>query len=187
MLVCQGSPKWGLERHYELPQSFSLDRKRVNRGYLAPICKECNKEIWRLRKLENPNVTFEYQSAVRENRRETTRKWQKTEKGLAWKRAAAHRTRARRLQVRRESYDPRDIFERDEGLCRHCGVDLESSRWCIDHLVPLVFDLEPDYHPGDTPVNVALSCFSCNSVKGNRRADWDLLQENLDYYMRRIL
>lgn len=59
------------------------------------------------------------------------------------------------------------IFERDEGRCTYCGVELTPDRFNVDHLLPR--------SRGGTDVesNLALSCVFCNSKKGSKTpAEW---------------
>jgi 5-methylcytosine-specific restriction endonuclease McrA len=89
----------------------------------------------------------------------TTDRWQrKNRRRRALKRGAAH-----------EPYSLAEIAERDGNQCGICGWGVPMSLRCphllaptIDHIVPIALGGD------DTPVNVQLAHFTCNSRKGAR-------------------
>jgi 5-methylcytosine-specific restriction endonuclease McrA len=83
--------------------------------------------------------------------------------------------------LRADNYSREEIYNRDSGLCVHCDNPVRIEDMHLDHLVPLSWDIEPDYHPGDTAINVAVSCAQCNLSKHNRRADWTRMRANIRY------
>lgn len=58
-------------------------------------------------------------------------------------------------------YTRKEIFERDGGRCRLCGLELECKPhgYHIDHIVPVALG------GVDTPANVQLTCPLCNRRK----------------------
>lgn len=54
------------------------------------------------------------------------------------------------------------IFKRDQYLCQYCNVQLTSSDVTIDHIIPRSRGGTNSY------LNCVTSCFSCNTIKGNR-------------------
>ena len=61
----------------------------------------------------------------------------------------------------REPYTRRDIYNRDEGHCAICGVEVpyEPGGFHIDHIVPIVRG------GADTLANLQLTCPPCNWSK----------------------
>jgi 5-methylcytosine-specific restriction endonuclease McrA len=93
---------------------------------------------------------------------------------LARRRQSDRRAREREAFV--ETVQPRAIFERDKWRCHICKRKLRPERRhphlraaTLDHLVPL------DRGGLHEPANVATACFSCNSAKGNRGGNEQLL------------
>jgi 5-methylcytosine-specific restriction endonuclease McrA len=95
---------------------------------------------------------------------------------LAWKRAynkryyAANterfeiyrrRREALKAQVRFEPYTRREIYNRDEGICKGCrkALPFKPNGFQIDHIVPISLG------GPDTPANVQLMCGPCNRRK----------------------
>lgn len=127
-----------------------------------------------------------YREANRERDKATARAWHAANKEYreatirAWREAnperwraiqRANRTKRYRLlaDAVQEPYTRAEVFERDGWVCQLCGepVDRElrapdPGSASIDHIVPL--SLGGD----DTPANVQLAHFSCNSGKCNR-------------------
>jgi hypothetical protein len=66
--------------------------------------------------------------------------------------------RAKRTQISRAMR--RAVFERDEGMCRHCGRPLRFNSFHVDHLVPIARG------GGNEMQNLAASCAPCNLSKG---------------------
>ena len=54
----------------------------------------------------------------------------------------------------------RRIFDRDEGLCVHCGCALEYDDFHVDHLLSIARG------GSDDEANLAASCPPCNLAKG---------------------
>lgn len=67
------------------------------------------------------------------------------------------------------------LMLRDGGKCWMCGWDRSSleywesdARMVIDHLLPRSWFAAQDVHLADRSDNLAIACWSCNSVKSNR-------------------
>jgi 5-methylcytosine-specific restriction endonuclease McrA len=148
------------------------------RDGLRPDCKACNalaRHIWReanrdavrerKRKayLANPERdkarARAHYAANREAHNATSRAWYYANRELAL--AYSAKRKALKRGVERQPYTRREIYDRDGGLCRICGVALpyEPNAFHIDHIVPLIL-LGPD-----TPANVQLACPACNRRK----------------------
>lgn len=69
--------------------------------------------------------------------------------------------RATKRAVEHQPYTRTGIFERDQGICRMCGVLLknEPHGFALDHIVPLCLG------GPDTPANLQLTCQPCNRSK----------------------
>ena len=80
-----------------------------------------------------------------------------------------HNRRTRERATKVERVDPRDIYDRDHGICYLCSKEIDLSlhynhrdSFTLDHLIPLVLG-------GDTTrANLASAHRSCNSRKGTR-------------------
>jgi hypothetical protein len=69
-----------------------------------------------------------------------------------------HRAKTRTKGVSRR----REIYERDNGTCYMCNVNLELKQVELDHLVPAS-------RLGDSsPANLAISCMRCNRSRGTK-------------------
>lgn len=55
-----------------------------------------------------------------------------------------------------------EVYDRDNALCRYCGIKLGKEEWHLDHIVPVS---KGGKHTKD---NVCVSCPSCNLGKGNK-------------------
>lgn len=75
-----------------------------------------------------------------------------------------------------------EIYNRDGGACKSCGLDCRYLRWSIDHIVPhrlkggAFWDTE----------NLQLLCYGCHKIKSDgelrelrnrtaKQAEWDRL------------
>ena len=92
------------------------------------------------------------------------------------KREAGHRRRARLRNAYRAKVTPSKVYERDGYKCHLCGKRTKADAKVphpqaptLDHIVPLA--------QGGThePSNVATACFMCNSLKGDRNMNDQLL------------
>ena len=63
-----------------------------------------------------------------------------------------------------EDVDYDVIFNRDEGVCKLCGLEVEHDDGAVDHVIPLSRGGEHSY------ANTQLSHWLCNCKKGNRDA-----------------
>lgn len=101
-------------------------------------------------------------------RREARRKFKRTEKGQALRRAHKAKRRAVERGLEADRIDPIKVFERDGWRCHLCGCKTpkrlrgtcELSAPELDHVVPLAL--------GGTHTwgNVACACRKCNGEKG---------------------
>lgn len=86
------------------------------------------------------------------------------ESGDSWRRDAAKRAREYGVTVV-ESFDRIEIFERDDWVCRLCGVrcrqpsPFDLCAATVDHVVPLALGGE------HSRANAQTACLSCNSAK----------------------
>jgi 5-methylcytosine-specific restriction endonuclease McrA len=73
---------------------------------------------------------------------------------------------ARRRASKRGAYwehvDPRDIFERDRGLCGICQKPVDPEKYELDHIIPVSLG------GPHSAVNLQLAHRSCNAKRGNR-------------------
>jgi 5-methylcytosine-specific restriction endonuclease McrA len=61
-----------------------------------------------------------------------------------------------------KSFSRKNVYERDEGKCQYCGIDLSLSDMTFDHVVPRARGGETKWH------NIVCSCVSCNSSKDDK-------------------
>lgn len=67
--------------------------------------------------------------------------------------------------VGRKTFSPderRAIYDREGGLCFHCGEALQIDGFHVDHLIPIAAG------GGDEMDNLAASCPPCNLTKSDR-------------------
>jgi hypothetical protein len=143
-----------------------------------PDCKDCRRravnayrianddairERKRLAYLADPAPTKARSQAWRDANRDAhtayARAWYEAHRDEA----ATHTAKRKALkrQVEHKPYTRREIYDRDGGRCRLCGVELRFAlnAFHIDHIVPLVL------RGPDTPANVQLACPTCNRKK----------------------
>lgn len=58
-------------------------------------------------------------------------------------------------------YSYTNVYLRDKGKCRYCGVPLTKAEGTADHYIPKSLGGKTNFR------NIVLSCNSCNSNKGN--------------------
>lgn len=87
----------------------------------------------------------------------------------ASRRAAKAKRRARERGARVETFDPQEVFERDQWICGLCNNRTLRTKAVphpraptLDHIVPLA---EGGEH---SRANTQCACFLCNSIKGAR-------------------
>ena len=71
--------------------------------------------------------------------------------------------RARKASVTVEDVSRVLVYERDGGCCHICGKHVTSTKFHLDHLIPIVKGGEHSYR------NVAITCPTCNLRKGPGR------------------
>lgn len=108
--------------------------------------------------------------------RERARKWGKLNpekrraKLRAWRQKNPDRVKshlAKRYAITRgaesaELFSREEIYTRDNGRCFHCGRNVPSSGWHLDHIIPVS---KGGTH---TKSNVCVSCPRCNLVKSDK-------------------
>jgi 5-methylcytosine-specific restriction endonuclease McrA len=85
-----------------------------------------------------------------------------------------HRDRARYHGVAYEPVDRVKVFERDGYRCRLCGIKTKGevpapTAPTLDHIIPMAQGGDHVY------LNVQCACYRCNSLKGARAANDQLL------------
>jgi 5-methylcytosine-specific restriction endonuclease McrA len=72
------------------------------------------------------------------------------------------RRRAAEQSIQWESIDRVEIYNRDGGLCRYCGLAVTEKGWHMDHIVPVA--------KGGPHIksNVCVSCPGCNLKKSTK-------------------
>lgn len=171
-------PDWGRS------QFCSRRCADVARGVVAPVplvarlcaLPECGQRFQPRR--ESERCCSERHGKLLYNRESRADGRQKPPPWTDARRDRYHRRRAQKKQT--SSGDPvllAEIAERDEWRCHLCRVDVDSSLlWpnplspSLDHVVPLSLG------GPHTPENVRLAHLSCNSAKGNRGGEEQLLR-----------
>lgn len=110
----------------------------------------------------------EWAERQRETQRRTRNPAKASEANRRWRQANPdkvrlhlYRRRALKAMVEHQPYTRTEIYERDGGRCKICGVELklEPNGFHIDHIVPISLG------GPDIPANVQLSCQPCNNGK----------------------
>lgn len=87
------------------------------------------------------------------------------------RRAQKARRRAVKAGVERVAYSRVAIFERDRWKCQLCGDPVKRNAKVPHDMAPTIDHIVPLFEGGaDTPSNVQLAHFICNSVKGTGSA-----------------
>jgi 5-methylcytosine-specific restriction endonuclease McrA len=105
-----------------------------------------------------------YRQQTKEHKREYLRQWYQQHPERArdtYKRGAGTR-RARMAEIVTERFTYQEIFERDGGRCRYCGVALDPKNWHLDHIIPV------SRGGPHTRINACASCPTCNLKKSNK-------------------
>lgn len=102
------------------------------------------------------------QTACRECHNAQRSAYSKTLVGRAVRARSDHKRRAAKCGAVAEDVDKRLVFERDNGLCGICNLEVDPGDWHLDHVVPLARG------GGHTYDNVQVSHPRCNMVKGAR-------------------
>ena len=61
------------------------------------------------------------------------------------------------------------VFEKTDGRCAYCGVELPDKGWHLDHIKPVYRGhdgIHPKYRGEDTVENALPACARCNRWKG---------------------
>jgi 5-methylcytosine-specific restriction endonuclease McrA len=113
----------------------------------------------------------EWREANRDRKAAQNRSYRATAEGRAKQKSSQTRYYRLLAGAKSEPYTREEIFERDGWVCQLCGEPVDSKLFVpdpksasLDHRVPL--SLGGD----DTPSNVQLAHFGCNSAKCNRVA-----------------
>lgn len=77
--------------------------------------------------------------------------------------AQSNKRRARRRGAAHERYSRQDVWHRDRGECRICGMPADRERWHLDHIIPISCGV---CRGPDTFANVAVTHPACNLSKG---------------------
>lgn len=164
----------------------SMQRRRGLPPHRAMPCALCGAPMWRSR-TNRP----EGQSICHPCRRVTVlpdhipgnksyRKGCRCEGCISAMKARRHNAKAARRVRERDAFVatvvPAEIFARDRWRCHICRRQLRPANVVphlraatIDHLIPLSLDGTHE------PANVRTACYSCNSAKGNRGGNEQLL------------
>lgn len=143
----------------------------------ADYVKAVQAEARKAHKAANPEYFRNYYAANKERRKAETRAWYRGNiehheavrkayvaarpewaRDVGRKHTATRRARTKDLFI--EAIDHRVVFERDKGICGICSTPIGSSRWEVDHKVPLS---KGGRHAYD---NVQLAHRRCNRSKG---------------------
>jgi 5-methylcytosine-specific restriction endonuclease McrA len=148
----------------------------------AQLCKDCDntarQKTQEPRQLLTPEEKRAREKAYRDTRRDTYRAiirahYQNNKDAY---RESRQRRRARERSANTELYSRTSIYERDNGTCIHCGIDVLYDEMHLDHLMPIAY--EHIWSPcwGDVRLNVAVSCAPCNLSRGNREIAFEALR-----------
>ena len=149
-----------------------------NRGCRCDVCREAQRvrcQIhWRKKTGYDPTRTCRVCSAVFAGELSWQTCSPECSASLLRQRQSDRRARVRLAFV--ETVDPRAIFERDAWRCHICRRRLRPDRRhphprsaTLDHVVPLSLGGSHE------PANVQTACLQCNSAKGNRGGNEQLL------------
>src|SRR5689334_22816019 len=81
--------------------------------------------------------------------------------------------RALKLNLPHVAYTAQEIYDREQGSCHICKLQVDATNYHLDHVIPLqvpgdiLLTFRVFENPGDVPWNVALAHPACNSSKGN--------------------
>lgn len=150
--------------HRDIKASRAANGARQKRYYAAdPEKYKADIQAWRK---ANPGkhkaISRKWALANPEKVREYKRKWEKA--NPVQRADNVHKRRARIAGVESDGYTRREIFDRDNGHCKHCNIELHYKPYGfeIDHIVPISLG------GPDTRANVLLACRSCNRKKAAR-------------------
>lgn len=93
------------------------------------------------------------------------------------------RQRATDLDLPYEDVSRDGILDRDGYACVWCGVTVDGPEAHMDHVIPFQsVDTPLLLNPGHVRENIATSCPSCNSSRGNRKDAWEVYDRLRQYY-----
>lgn len=162
-LVCKQCSNKEISEHWKKNKEA---RKAICQRYYQKHKEECKQRCAEYRASpevkENRRVNaVEYRKENSQERADYLRKWYKEnpEQMRANSIKSMHIRRARIKQVPYESFYRQEIFDRDGGMCRYCGVTLTPNDWHLDHIVPIARG------GAHTRENTTASCEACNLSK----------------------
>ena len=145
------------KKHYSLYYFKSEKGKEARKKYaMSEKCKEANKRYAKSEKGREANC-------------ERVKKYSSTEKGKEVSRKRNQKRRAQKRTSLTDNFFSREIFERDNWMCKICGEPIFEElkhphhfSASIDHIIPL------SKGGAHTPENVQAAHLICNIRKGNR-------------------
>lgn len=119
--------------------------------------------------------------ANQDNIRDTQISYMQTERGKEGACRKQRKRRAIKAGLPDDGFTTQEIFERDGGLCWHCGCPVARKDGHVEHLVGYA---NKRACPGNVRVNVAWSCAACNYSKPKlaRPIDWESVDALVEYY-----
>lgn len=159
-----------------IPSEMSMDHTGK---LIMKLCTSCHQEL--------PSTSFSKMKKAKDGLRYECRKCDNARRYEHQKgpgRAAHHRRVIARRAIKRGlpyvGYTAQDIYEREQGICSICNLQVDPQDYHIDHIIPLQVPMDillfhcVFAHPGDVPWNVTVAHPACNSSKGNRMTSRDL-------------
>lgn len=147
---------------------FSRDSRTSDKLQLQ--CKECKARYYQARRNKYSEQQLQYQKAHQSETAKRHLVWQRNNRDKI--REHWHQRRALKISAdgSHTARELSDLLKAQNQKCAYCGIDLSSSKYELDHIVPLK-------HGGSNWINnLAWACRFCNRSKGDK-----LLSEWIGY------
>lgn len=165
-LVCKKCENREIAEHWKKnPEARKAICQRYYQRHKEEVKRRCAEYRARPEISEDRrSKAVEYRKKNSQERADYLRKWYKEnpDRMRASSVKSMHIRRARIKGVAYERFYRREIFDRDGGMCRYCGVLLDPKNWHLDHIVPIVRG------GAHTKSNVVAACVKCNLSKRDR-------------------
>ena len=153
---------------------FYIDRQK--KDGLRPRCKDCEKEYnidkekrreyeknyWDSRREDKRKIVLKSYNKNKEKHKTKRKEYLLTENGKSKQKKHWQDRYAKMKNAFVESVNVKDLFNKYDGKCFYCGINLSFDNFHIDHYMPIA---KGGMHEES---NLRISCPHCNLSKGSK-------------------